>query len=363
MKADAPANRTRTPEPAGLHREIPLAPLTTLGVGGPARYFLEAKSVPAARRALAWAESRGLPVFVLGGGSNVVVADRGFQGLVLRTAISGTRSEVSGSEARIEAGAGESWDGLVSRAVEEGWAGIECLSGIPGLVGATPIQNVGAYGQEVAETVEEVEAIDRATGELVRIPADRCGFSYRHSHFKEHPDRHLITRVRFRLRTGGPPALRYEELESAVSGNPTLGEVRKTVLRIRSSKGMVVDPEDPDSRSGGSFFLNPILSPEALARLEESLPEEREPPRYRVEGGYKVPAAWLIEEAGFPRGFRWKGVGLSSKHALALVNRGGATARQVRTLAGRIQERVRERFGVDLEPEPRFVGFDGEEPR
>lgn len=330
-----------------------------MGVGGPARFFLEARSVRAAHRALAWARSRDLAVFVLGGGSNVVVADAGFPGLVLRVAIPGARSEVAGSDVRVEVGAGEGWDDLVSWSVARGWAGIECLSGIPGLVGATPIQNVGAYGQEVAETIEEVEALDRSKGEIVRIPADRCGFSYRHSRFKENPDRYLITRVRFRLRPGGPPTIRYEALEAAVSGDsPSLGEVRETVLRIRRSKGMVVEPRDPDSRSGGSFFLNPILTPEELERLEASLPDEARPPRYPVESGYKVPAAWLIEGAGFEKGYRWKRTGLSSKHALAVVNRGGATAEEVRELARRIRTRVRDRFGVTLEPEPRFVGFE-----
>jgi len=351
---------TVEPPAIDIRQHVLLAPMTTLGVGGPARYFVAARTAEECIKALGWAAAKALPVFVLGGGSNVVVCDDGFPGLTLRVDVPGITVEPAGAEVRVAVGAGEDWDRFVARTVAEGWAGVECLSGIPGRVGATPIQNVGAYGQDVAQTLEAVEAIDRSARRTVRIPASECDFAYRTSRFKRDPDRFLVTRVWFRLRPGGEAALRYDGLREAVGeARASLAGVRDAVLRTRRAKGMVLDPADPDTRSDGSFFLNPVLSGVELEDLLRRLSPGEDLPRFPAPGGVKVPAAWLIERAGFSKGERWQGAGISSKHALALVNVDGATAADIRELAMRIRNRVRDRFGIALEPEPRFVAMAG----
>lgn len=358
------AERSR---PRGLRERVPLAPLTTIGIGGPARWFVEAKSAEEVEQALSWAAGRGLPLFVLGGGSNLVIADEGFPGLVLRVAIRGVEEETDGDRGLLTAGAGEEWDALVARAVAGGWGGIECLSGIPGAVGATPIQNVGAYGQEVAETVLAVEALSRDGGRTRRFTAAECGFAYRDSAFKRaERDRWVILAVTYALRPGAPPAVRYPELarrleEEGGSGEADLARLRAAVLALRRRKGMVLDPDDSDTRSDGSFFVNPVIPAArldrflALAAARGIAPEQV--PRFPAPGGVKLSAAWLIERAGFAKGHRHAGVGISSKHALAIVNRGGGTAGQVVELAREIRRRVEDAFDVLLEPEPSFVGF------
>ena len=346
-----------------IRENVPLAPYTTLGVGGPARFFAEAASEGEVRAALDWAAARGLAAFILGGGSNLVVADEGFAGLVVRVAIKGVTARDGGNEGGAEvivtAGAGEDWDELVAACVGRGLAGFECLSGIPGLVGGTPVQNVGAYGQEVSETVVGVRAYDRAGGRVVELGREECGFGYRASIFNTSArDRYVVLEVSYALVAGGRPALRYADLEryfGGRAGEPSLAEVRAAVREIRARKSMLLVPGDPDCRSAGSFFKNPVVAPEQAARIDGAAGERV--PRYEAPGGMvKVPAAWLIERAGFARGEGRGRVAISTRHTLALVNRGGATARELLAFAGEIQERVRERFGVRLEPEPVLLG-------
>ena len=334
---------------------VPLAPFTTLGIGGPARHYTRIGVSDQLSRALVWARERDLDVLVLGGGSNLLIGDEGFPGLVVHVVIDGVAYIAAGGSTEVTAGAGESWDGLVAAVVGRGLAGVECLSGIPGFVGATPIQNVGAYGQEVAETIVRVEVVDRRTAEVLSITNAECAFGYRDSRFKQADrDRYVVTSVTFRLVNDGAPAIRYPELrkhlEAACVELPSLGAVREAVLAIRRRKSMVVDTTDPDSRSAGSFFTNPIVTPEIADRIGiEGMP------RYPAGDQVKLSAAWLIEQAGFVRGHIAGNVGLSTKHALAIVNRGGGTAREVVGLAGDIRRRVYDKFGVELVPEPVFV--------
>jgi UDP-N-acetylmuramate dehydrogenase len=341
---------------------VSLAPLTTLGIGGPAKWLAIATvpaHVPAAH---ARARQLGLPMFVLGGGSNLVIADGGFPGLVLRVAIMGTTTEENHGVTRVHVGAGEIWDDLVATVVRRGLAGVECLSGIPGTVGGTPIQNVGAYGQEVSETIESVTAYDLSSSAMVTLPAAECGFSYRMSRFKREPGRFVVTNVTLRL-TPGAPTVRYPDLrawhERAGVAHPTLDDVRRAVIAVRRTKGMVVDPDDPDSRSVGSFFMNPIVSTSARERIA-SLAGEMPPTFAAGADTVKVPAAWLIERSGIRKGHVDGAVGISTKHPLALINRGGARAGDVVRLATHIKHEVANRFDVRLRPEPNFVGFEGD---
>lgn len=346
-----------------IREHVPLAPLTTLGLGGPARYLLTCESPVAVAEALAFAESRRLRLYVLGGGSNIVVSDRGFDGAVLQPAITGISAEKIPQGVLVTAGAGEPWDDVVRYTVEHGLSGIECLSGIPGSTGATPIQNVGAYGQEVGETIRTVEAVERSTGRAVTIAGGDCGFAYRRSRFKEEDaGRYVVTAVRFLLRPDGAPSLRYPELRRAVEeshdpatlrgGPPALQAVRDVVLSLRRSKSMLLDPADPHSRSAGSFFVNPLLDATAFDAFQH-LTRERgiTAPSFPGAGGTKVPAAWLVERAGFPRGTRRGAVGVSDHHALALVNYGGTT-KDLLALAAEIQEVVLAQFRIRLEMEP-----------
>lgn len=345
-----------------------LADLTTLCLGGPAGRILmctaEADLIAAVREA----DAAGASLLVLGGGSNLVVADEGFPGTVVRVLTRGREEGADGGAALLQVQAGESWDTLVARCVAGDLSGIECLSGIPGLIGATPIQNVGAYGQEVAETIRGVRVYDRVHREIVEMPADACAFGYRTSIFKRTPGRWVVLAVTFALRRSAESApIRYAELARALaieSGDTApLRAVREAVLRLRRSKGMVIDPTDPDSISAGSFFLNPVLSREEFARLEERVREQLgpdvHPPGFPgPDGTVKTSAAWLVEKAGFHRGYgNSQGIAISSKHTLALTNRGGGTARELLGLAREIAEGVRCRFGVELEPEPVFVGL------
>ncbi|MFL6216350.1 MAG: UDP-N-acetylmuramate dehydrogenase [Blastocatellia bacterium] len=349
-----------------LKKNVPLAPLTTLGIGGAARCFADCATVEALSAGVTWARQEGLPLFVLGGGSNIVVADEGFAGLVLRVAIRGISTEVDNNHALVTAGAGEAWDSFVAHTIERNLAGLECLSGIPGLVGATPIQNVGAYGQEISETLREVEALDLATGSLARFNPHECEFGYRASRFKGRDNgRYVITRVRYALQVNGAPAVRYAELQRYLTERgataPTLAQVRDAVITIRRRKAMVIDSMDNDSRSVGSFFMNPIISEEEFERLKSTAAPfirsgETMPAFPTAEGRVKLSAAWLIERAGIRRGTIHGNVGTSSKHALAIINRGNGTAREVLELCRLIQSCVRDQFGVELMPEPIFVG-------
>lgn len=349
----------------GMERDVSLAQFTTIGIGGSARYFLRAARASDIEAALGWARRHSIPVFILGGGSNLLIADGGFDGLVLRVELRGYSIESEGEQVIVRVAAGEDWDSFVARAVENGWSGIECLSGIPGSVGATPIQNVGAYGQEVSETIIRVEAMNRATGQIRAFTNAECLFRYRQSIFKsEEHDRWVILSVSYRLTPGGAPTIRYPELEREVKdrGASVLSSVRDTVLAIRRRKGMVLDPSDPDTRSDGSFFMNPILHAVAtqsfLDRARSIAGAEAKVPIFPAsDGSTKLSAAWLIEQAGFSKGYVLGNAGLSSKHTLAVINRGGASAAEVVALVRTIQDRVEEVFGIRLHPEPNFIGF------
>jgi UDP-N-acetylmuramate dehydrogenase len=384
---------------------VPLAGFTTLGLGGPAATLIEPSGEAGLVSAVRSADERGEPVLVLGGGSNVVVADKGFPGTVIRVATRGISFVPDGRPAPgagVRAGgmptagpvamtvaAGEDWDEVVARCTGEGLAGLECLSGIPGLAGATPIQNVGAYGQEVADTITMVRVYDRQHRGIVELPATSCGFGYRTSVFKQTAfapgapgtatgapgtatGRFVVLAVTFRLSRGPLSApIRYPELAAALGVAPgdrvALGEARSAVLKLRARKGMVIDSGDPDTRSAGSFFTNPVLLDGEFAAVEEAArarygPQVRVPHFPAGDGRVKVPAAWLIEHAGFRKGHQGKaapgGVAarISAKHTLALVNPGGATTADLLALAGEVRDGVREMFGVSLVIEPVLVG-------
>ena len=342
-----------------MQEYVPLAPLTTLGIGGPARYFVEANKEDEILTALAFAEAKGLPALLLGGGSNLVIGDAGFPGVVIRLALRGITAFFPTNVrdiVHVTASAGEEWDGFVRYSALQGWAGIECLAGIPGTVGATPVQNVGAYGQEVADTLISVRACDRNEKRIQDLSAAECDFAYRRSRFNSaEPERWIILSVTFALRPGGAPTLKYADLIRHFGENatPTLPAVYDAVRVIRARKGMVIDPSDPDSRSVGSFFKNPTLTAPAFAALTAATPEI---PHYpQPDGSVKIPAAYLIENSGFSKGQRFGNVALSSKHILALINRGGASASEIVAAAQQIQEGVEAKWGIRLLPEPLFV--------
>jgi UDP-N-acetylmuramate dehydrogenase len=367
-----------------IYENVALAPMTTFGIGGAARYFVDAPDEDSALEAIRWAADRKLPLFVLGGGSNLLVADTGFSGLVVKVGIKGIDLSADNGKTIVRAGAGEEWDRLVALAVEHRLAGIECLSGIPGSVGGTPIQNVGAYGQEVSEVLVSVRAYDRQSDQIKELSHDECGFTYRTSVFNTvAKDRYIVFHVTFALTPNGAPVIRYHDVLrefQGETGTPTLPQIRAAVRCIRLRKAMLLVDGDPDSRSAGSFFKNPIMTEAQFAKLQSIAGPNV--PRYPVDtvgaggeararqraapsddrelgnaGKIKTAAAWLIEQAGFSRGYSAGPVGLSTKHTLALVNKGGATAEDVLRLAREIRLRVRDRFGVDLALEPVLLGF------
>ncbi len=354
-----------------IQENVPLSPLTTLQVGGAARYFAELKREDEVREAVQFAKTRDLPLFVLGGGSNLVVADSGWPGLVLRAAIGGittpTTHDTTSNAVLFSVGAGVNWDDFVAQAVAQNCAGVECLSGIPGSVGGTPVQNVGAYGQEVADTIESVHALDLKEDRVVSLPKPVCGFHYRTSIFNStERGRYIILRVNYRLKRGGAPSLHYADLqkyfaENAAQGKtpPSLAEVREAVRAIRRSKGMLIVPGDEDCRSAGSFFKNPVLSEEQFRDLaERAVSKGLEIPSHpALNAQRKVSAAWLVEHSGFSKGFAAGAAGISHKHALALINRGNAKASDIVELKDKIQHGVQETWKILLEPEPVFVGF------
>lgn len=342
-----------------------LAPLTTFAIGGTARWFVEAEREDEVVEAVTWTRDREVALFVLGGGSNVLISDSGFEGLVLRIALRGIEvyDAVQSSERVYQVAAGEDWDSFVQRSVLDNCAGIECLAGIPGTAGGTPVQNVGAYGQEVATVVDRVRAFDVEAETFVEFSADQCAFSYRQSRFNSmDAGRYIVTRVDYHLTPGGRPTLRYADLQKKLaekdlnSPSPSLADVADAVRAVRRAKGMLLVEGDPDCRSAGSFFKNPVVSEEQV-RVVASV-SSKEPPRFPAgEGQVKLPAAWLIEQAGFHKGFALGAAGVSSRHTLALINRGGATAEEILALANQILNAVKERFGIILEMEPVRVGF------
>ena len=341
-----------------------LAAFTTFGIGGPARYFVVAETEGEVVDATTWAVERGIPLFVLGGGSNLLVADSGFDGMVLKIGLRGIEAKSDGAgKTTYRVAAGEDWDQFVQRTVADDCAGLECLAGIPGTVGGTPVQNVGAYGQEVSSAIARVRAFDRNERVFVEFSGEECGFAYRHSRFNSTDrDRYIVTRVDYRLIPGGAPTVGYADLQRALaerngSGQElTLAEIADVVREVRQRKGMLLVEGDPDCRSAGSFFKNPVISEELLPQIARSAGQE--PPHYAAgDGCVKVPAAWLIEQAGFSKGFAKGAAGVSSRHTLALVNRGNATASEIVALADEIRGTVETRFGIRLAMEPVMVGF------
>lgn len=364
-----------------IEENKPLAPLTTLGVGGTARFFVRAETESVVVEAVGHARENSLGLFVLGGGSNVLVSDSGFDGLVLQVAIRCSGFPIPGSEFNefklrggdpqlgtgnpefetrnsklLTVGAGEDCDEFVAYCVQNSLAGVECLSGIPGSVGGTPVQNVGAYGQEVSETITAVRCLDRDSGDIVTLSNADCGFSYRTSIFNTtERERYIVLAVTFRLSENGSPKIAYPELEREMAGQEiSLRAVRDAVLRLRRRKSMVIDHDDPNSRSAGSFFKNPVVSYNRLTEIRESYENV---PFFEFGDKVKIPAAWLIEKTGFSKGFAHGNAGISANHTLAIINRGKATAAEIVELKEMIQAGVAERFGVNLQPEPMFIGF------
>jgi UDP-N-acetylmuramate dehydrogenase len=341
-----------------IREGVALAPYTTLGIGGPARYFVVAQAEADVEQAVGWAGERGLKLFVLGGGSNLLVRDTGFDGLVLKIDIKGVEALGGG---RFDVGAGEVWDRFVEMMLYVGMAGVECLAGIPGSVGGTPVQNVGAYGQEVSETIESVRAFDRVKGEWVGMAKAECRFRYRESLFNtDEPGRYIVTRVRFELRPEGEPTLRYADLRRrfAEGEKPTLLEVATAVREIRRAKGMLLVAGDADCRSAGSFFKNPIVGVDRLEGIAGAagMDVSKVPHWPAGEGRTKLPAAWLLEQAGFVKGYGEGRAGISTRHTLALTNRGGASSADIEGLQAEIVLGVEKKFGIALEREPVLLG-------
>ncbi|MFP3988560.1 UDP-N-acetylmuramate dehydrogenase [Streptomyces sp. E11-3] len=355
--------RSRTLEPVQELHDAPLAPLTTFRLGGPATRLITATTDAEVVAAVREADAAGTELLIIGGGSNLVIGDQGFAGTALRIATTGFALDGT----KLELAAGEVWTDAVARTVDAGLAGIECLAGIPGSAGATPIQNVGAYGQEVSSVITEVVAYDRSTGETVTLPNAECAFAYRHSRFKADPSRYVVLRVRFELEDadGLSAPLKYPETARALGveagDRVPLATARETVLKLRAGKGMVLDPEDHDTWSAGSFFTNPILDAEELAafhaRVADRLGPDVTPPAYPAgEGRTKTSAAWLIDRAGFTKGYGTGPARISTKHTLALTNRGEATTDDLLALAREVVTGVRDAFGVTLVNEPVTVG-------
>ena len=342
--------------------DVALAPLTTMAVGGPARWFVDARTESDVCNALRWGNDRGLAIHVLGGGSNVVIADEGFDGLVIKVNVAGCDQTRTQGGVTFGVGAGEPWDAFVAATVTHACAGLECLSGIPGLVGGTPVQNVGAYGQDVSETIVHVHAVDRRTATPVSFSNAECSFGYRTSRFKRDDfNRYAVTRVDFALTPGGSPTLAYADViryfESAGVATPSVEEVRHATLEIRRRKGMVIEEGNPANHSCGSFFVNPVVSRQDLSRVE-TISAHDHVPHYVVDATtVKIPAAWLIERAGFPKGTTRGAVGISPFQAQAIVNRGGARAADIVALAREVRDAVSRVFQIVLIPEPVFVGF------
>jgi UDP-N-acetylmuramate dehydrogenase len=349
-----------------IQEQVPLAPLTTFELGGPARYYARIDDEADLAGAFRWASERGLATFVLGGGSNLVVADAGFDGLVVHPTMRGLSIAGDGATLHLTTRAGEPWDDVVAEAVRQNAGGIECLSGIPGLAGAAPVQNIGAYGQEVADVLDSVRVLDRSTLQSLTLSRDDCRFGYRDSVFRRHPDRFAIVEVTLKLTVGMPAALHYGELADAFDDgpSPSLAQVRATVLELRRRKSMLVDTSDPNRRSAGSFFTNPILGNDQIAlvtarALDLGLIRSRlDLPCYaQPDGRVKLAAGWLIEHAGIDKGFRMGNLGISSRHALAIVHHGNGTTAELIQLALHVRASVLQRFGVALVPEPVFVGL------
>ncbi|MBQ7502389.1 UDP-N-acetylmuramate dehydrogenase [bacterium] len=342
-----------------------LSDLTTFAVGGPALWLSSPVSAQELKETLEFAKAENLPFYPVGAGSNILASDRGFKGIIIKYSAAEISFAEDGGNILATAQAGASWDALVQTTVERNLAGLECLSGIPGNVGAVPIQNVGAYGQEVSNTIESVEVFDTEKLETLHLPASACEFAYRNSRFKrDWRGRYIVASVTFRLHPHGAPNMRYQDIERFFSDKirmnpqwrPNLSEVRQAVLKVRRSKSMLYDPDNPNHRCAGSFYLNPIVSrhiAEGLAREYSDMPifpcEQKDK--------LKLSAAWLIEHAGFTKGYKFKRAGLSSDHVLALINTGRASAQEILELSEQIIAKVNSKFSISLVPEPNLLGF------
>lgn len=345
-----------------IQENIALAPLTTLKVGGAARFFWEAQTEEDILRAVLFAKKIKLPLFVLGGGSNVLISDGGFNGLVLKISLKGIFAVQNKSEISVTAQAGEDWDKFVEFCVGQNLQGVECLSGIPGTVGATPVQNVGAYGQEVSETIVSVRVLERDSGKVFEMSNADCEFTYRTSIFNTtRKDKFIVLAVTFSLKSNGEPKIVYKDLQQFFNGKkPNLNDTRNAVLQIRAAKSMVIDENDPNSKSAGSFFKNPVVTNKKYEEVKQAAKRfgiESVPYFFVDEESVKIPAAWLIENSGFYKGFKLGGAGISSNHSLAIINTGKARANDIIALKDEIQTKVLEKFGVWLKPEPVFIGF------
>jgi UDP-N-acetylmuramate dehydrogenase len=345
-----------------IQENVSLAPFTTLKIGGKARFFARAHSEDEIVHAFELARELSVPTFILGGGSNILVSDNGFPGLVLQIALSGISQVEDDSHVFVTAKAGEEWDEFVEYCVGQDLAGVECLSGIPGFVGATPIQNVGAYGQDVSETIRSVRVLSRETGHIRTLDNSDCGFSYRTSIFNTtDKNKYVMLSVTFRLKKNGVGSLKYADLQKYFAGQkeePTLADIRNAVIAIRAAKSMVIDEKDPNSRSAGSFFKNPEVSAEKFAEIEQIAAGQKVPHYQMPDDKLKIPAAWLIEKSGFHKGYTMGNAGISENHTLALINKGNAIAADILALVAVIKQKVAEHFGITLAPEPVFVGFD-----
>jgi len=349
-----------------LQENISLASFTTLRVGGPARYMVEARTESEVKGALRFASERQLPLLVLGGGSNLLIADEGWPGLVLKIALRGIEFGFEKDKVLFYAGAGENWDDLVALTVERNCAGLECLTGIPGTVGGTPVQNVGAYGQEVSQTIRKVRVLEIATGNITELSNDACGFAYRSSILNgSKRGQYIVLEVGFQLTQDGEPTLVYGDVKKFFSNStnrPSLQQVREAVKQIRQSKAMLLVRGDEDCRSAGSFFKNPLVSAAEAKRIQalalQRVPDKTMPQFPAADGKVKLAAAWLVEQSGFHKGYSRGPVGISRKHSLAIVNRGGATAKEIIAFKNEVEQKVFETWGVRLQPEPVFVGFD-----
>ena len=350
-----------------IQERVALAPFTSIGIGGPARFFARIGTEQELEEALAFQQQNGLPLAVLGGGSNLLVHDEGFSGLVLHLRIQGTMRPLNeGDHVHYDVPAGSPWDDFVQLVCRQGLSGVECLAGIPGLTGGTPVQNVGAYGQEVSQTIEQVRAFDQRHNRFTELTSEECRFGYRTSLFNTSPpNRFLVTHVRFKFQKQAPVTLSYSELQERFKhqqGTPSPMQVYDAVREIRRGKGMLLSADDPESRSAGSFFKNPVVPLVRLSQIAASQPSGRAIPNWPAPpdaaGGsrVKLAAAWLVEKAGFPKGFTDGRVGISSRHSLALINRGGATFADVMRLRDRIRDQVSRNFQVDLEQEPVELG-------
>ena len=352
-----------------IQEQVPLAPYTTFRIGGPARYFCEVTSQDELLEAVTFARERSLPLFVLGGGSNLLVSDSGFDGLVLHIKIAGAiiidgyRDDMPRkTSVTYKVPAGMDWDAFVLHVSEAGVTGIECLAGIPGLIGGAPIQNIGAYGQEVSSSILSVRALDLETLDFVTLPSKLCGFAYRSSIFNTtHRNRYIITSVTFQLDLHATPTLRYADLQNYFAGRGSALkpiDIYHAVREIRHGKGMLIVEGEADCRSAGSFFKNPVVPESLLAEIATTLeiPADKIPHWPAGESLIKLPAAWLLEKAGFTKGFQLGNAGISSRHTLALINRGNASAADIQKLRDTIQEKVKAVFHIQLEQEPVQLG-------